>query len=391
MRLPRASESATIPSMCISPIGVAHQEHKAHIFLPLIDMKALILGGGPAGLVAALRLKQALGVHPVVYEVRSEPTTLGGAVQLPPNGLRLMEQLGLFQKLLARGFSSARLQIHSMRSEVLADWDRSEGTHNASDFGFMRILRKDLLEVLLEAAKQHEIPIHYSKSLTKIEETETDVTVITVSFADGFTESGEIVLGCDGIHSAVRSLLVDPDAKPVYSGIANMFGLLPMSAQELGIDPALHATMTPKGLVAMSPHTALADRLYWFFSRSVPIPDSGSRDGWEAFGKHEIDGFKNTLLEILADATGDWNDKLREVIRRTEMVKFYPIYKMPTESKWFSTRERRRTVGICVRPVVPCGRELKRSELESAFGFTKRHTWTNWASVWIRKLSVTTS
>jgi 2-polyprenyl-6-methoxyphenol hydroxylase-like FAD-dependent oxidoreductase len=179
--------------MGISLIGVAHQEHKAHIVLPVINMKALIFGGGPAGLATALRLKQALGVHPVIYEVRSEPTTLGGAVQLPPNGLRLMEQLG--------------------------------------------------------------------------------------------------------------------------------------------IDPALHATMTPKGLVAMSPHTALADRLYWFFSRSVPIPDSGSRDGWEAFGKHEVDGFKNTLLETLADATGDWNDKLREVIHRTEMVKFYPIYKMPTGSK----------------------------------------------------------
>lgn len=58
-------------------------------------MKALIIGAGPAGLVTALRLKQALGVEAVVYEIRSEPTTLGGAVQLPPNGLRLIERLGL--------------------------------------------------------------------------------------------------------------------------------------------------------------------------------------------------------------------------------------------------------------------------------------------------------
>jgi len=298
-------------------------------------MKALIFGGGPAGLVTALRLKKALGVQPVIYEIRPKPTTLGGAVQLPPNGLRLMEQLGLLQALLARGFSSPTLQIHSTRGETLAELDRSEGIHNASDFGFMRILRKDLLEVLLEAAEQHAIPIHYSKDLKQIEETDSDVMV---KFADGTTERGDIVLGCDGIHSAVRSLLVDPDMEPEYSGIANMFGLLPMTAQELEIGAALHATMTPNGLLAVSPYTPLAENLYWFFSRSLPVPDSGSRDGWEAFGRKEVESFKTTVLDLLSDATGDWNDKLREIIRKTETVRFYPIYKLPAGSKWSSKR-----------------------------------------------------
>jgi 2-polyprenyl-6-methoxyphenol hydroxylase-like FAD-dependent oxidoreductase len=257
-------------------------------------MKALIFGAGPAGLVTALRLKQALGIEPVVYEIRSEPTTLGGAVQLPPNGLRLIEQLGLSKAVLARGFSSGRLQLHSMQGRVLADWDRTDGTRKAPDHGFLRILRNDLLHVLLEAVQDHGIVIHYSKSLTRVDETDADVIV---TFSDGSTDSGDILLGCDGIHSAVRSLLIDPDAKPEYSGVANMFGLLPVSAQELGIDPALHATITPHGLVAVSPYTETADHLYWFFSRSVPIPESGSRDGWEAVSKHEVDGFKGTLLD----------------------------------------------------------------------------------------------
>jgi 2-polyprenyl-6-methoxyphenol hydroxylase-like FAD-dependent oxidoreductase len=298
-------------------------------------MKALIFGAGPAGLVTALRLKQALGIEPVVYEIRSEPTTLGGAVQLPPNGLRLIEQLGLSKAILARGFSSGRLQLHSMQGRVLADWDRTDGTRKAPDHGFLRILRNDLLHVLLEAVQDHGIVIHYSKSLTRVDETDADVIV---TFSDGSTDSGDILLGCDGIHSAVRSLLIDPDAKPEYSGVANMFGLLPVSAQELGIDPALHATITPHGLVAVSPYTETADHLYWFFSRSVPIPESGSRDGWEAVSKHEVDGFKGTLLDILADATGEWNDKLRKIICDTDRVKFYPIYKMPPNCKWSSKR-----------------------------------------------------
>jgi len=136
----------------------------------------------------------------------------------------------------------------------------------------------------------------------------------------------------------VRSLLIDTEAKPEYSGIANMFGLLPASTQVLGIDPALHATITPHGLVAVSPYTATSDHLYWFFSRSVPPPESGSRDGWEAVSKHEVDGFKETLLDILANATGDWNGKLRKIICDTDRVKFYPLYKMPQNCKWSSRR-----------------------------------------------------
>ena len=160
-----------------------------------------------------------------------------------------------------------------MQGKVIADWDRTDGTRNATDPGYVRILRNDLLEVLLEAVREHDIAIHYSKSLTRVNETDT------ITFSDGSIDSGDVLLGCDGIHSAVRSLLIDPDAKPEYSGIANMFGLLPASTQEMETDPVLHATITPHGLVAVSPYTATADDLYWFFSRSVPVPESGSRDG----------------------------------------------------------------------------------------------------------------
>jgi 2-polyprenyl-6-methoxyphenol hydroxylase-like FAD-dependent oxidoreductase len=222
-----------------------------------------------------------------------------------------------------------------MQGQVLADWDRTDGIRKATEHGYMRILRNDLLQALLEAVQEHGITVHYSKSVTRIVETDTNVAV---TFSDGSTDSGDVLLGCDGIHSAVRSLLIDPEVKPEYSGIANMFGLLPVSTQEMGIDPALHGTITPHGLVAVSPYTAMADHLYWFFSRSVPLPESGSRDGWEAVSKHEVDDFKEKLLDTLANVTGDWNSKLRTIICDTDRVKFYPLYKMPQNCKWSSRR-----------------------------------------------------
>ena len=53
-----------------------------------------------------------------------------------------------------------------------------------------------------------------------------------------------------------------------------------------------------------------------------------NREWWEVFGEREIEGFKENLL--IRSASGSWADRLREIIRKTETIKFYPIYKMPT-------------------------------------------------------------
>ena len=118
-------------------------------------MKALTVGAGPAGLATAFRLKQALGIEAFIYGIKSEPTTLGGVVQLPPNGLHLIERLGLSKAILARGFSSGRVQLHSMQGEVLADWHRMDSICKATEHGYMHILRNDLHQVLLDAVREH--------------------------------------------------------------------------------------------------------------------------------------------------------------------------------------------------------------------------------------------
>jgi hypothetical protein len=58
-----------------------------------------------------------------VYELRSKPTTLGGAINIPSNGLRLLERLGVYDELITRGSSASKLNVHSMRGPVLVDID----------------------------------------------------------------------------------------------------------------------------------------------------------------------------------------------------------------------------------------------------------------------------
>ncbi|KKF94761.1 6-hydroxynicotinate 3-monooxygenase [Ceratocystis platani] len=299
----------------------------------------IIIGGGPAALLAALRLHRSNSISPVLYEIRREPSTLGGAIGIPANGLRLLNELQLYDDCVAKGALTSSLVLHALNGCVMGELDLAEWSKQRIGFGYLRIRRTDIMDVLLAALKRDNIPIHFGKTLASIDEKDDQVSV---HFSDGTTDTADFLLGCDGIHSSVRNLYVDPDSKPVYTGISNMFSLV--STTNLSPGPEmpitqLNATLTSDGLFAVSPATPSSDLLYWFFSREIPLPGSGdSRDGWEATSKAEVDNFKSTLLQLLGQEKSEWGDAIREMIQKTETVKFYPIYKLPAGRPWFKNR-----------------------------------------------------
>ncbi|KAH6723458.1 FAD binding domain protein [Leptodontidium sp. 2 PMI_412] len=303
-----------------------------------IISKVIIIGGGPAGIAAALQLQQANNIKPTIYETRFEPTTLGGALGIPSNGSRLLERLGLWDELLARGSTGSELSIHSVKGHVIGTMDMTGWSKEKTGFGYMRIRRVELMEILMNAAQKAAIPIHFNKKLVKIEEHDG---LVTATFADGTSDTADLLIGCDGIHSAVRKTYIDPDIVPEYSGISNVFSIVP-TAQ---LPPAastlqgINATLTTDGLIALTPCTAAQDNIYWFFSRSVKMPDSNNtRDGWEQHGKQEVDEFKMSMGGYLKDLRGDWGDMLRQVVNQTSVVKFYPIFRLPLGGKWSKGR-----------------------------------------------------
>ena len=205
-------------------------------------------------------------------------------------------------------------------------------------FGYLRIKRAELMDVLLNAVQDAGISVYYGKRLVGIEETASGVTA---TFSDGTSDMADLLLGCDGIHSAVRKTYVDPEITPEYSGISNVFSIVPASQ----LPPAaaslegLNATLTTNGLIALTPCTRSGDSIYWFFSREVTIPGSGyTRDGWEEHGKKEVGEFKATMHGFLKDVQGDWGDLLMRVVDQTEVVKFYPVFRLPLGGRWFRGR-----------------------------------------------------
>ena len=234
-------------------------------------------------------------------------------------------------------------------------------------YGYMRVKRVDVVDVLLQAVKEASgISVFFGKRITGIQEMEDSINVV---FADGTKDSADILLGCDGIHSAVRNIYVDPDQKPEYSGLSVLFSSMPASripAASAAQIKGLTATMTGEGMFLSAPCTADRDEVFWAFSREVPLPDANdSRDGWEVQRRQEVMGFKDTLHDVLADAKGEWIDTLRWLIDQTDTMKFYPIYRLPLGGRW--SRGRCALIGDAAHAMQPHAGQGVSMALEDVF------------------------
>lgn len=193
--------------------------------------------------------------------------------------------------------------------------------------------------MLLHEAKKADIPVFYNKQIVQIEEGTDQVTAI---FADGTTETADILLGCDGIHSAVRKLYVDSEQEPMYSGIASTFAIISASSLSRSTTSqmnGLSATITQEGMFLATPCTATNEQIMWGFSQEVKLPTSGNvRDGWEVHAREEVKGFKDKMLRLLQDTQGGWGSAMREIVNSTHTVKFYPVYRLPIGGAWYRGR-----------------------------------------------------
>ncbi|KAL3481238.1 hypothetical protein BJX99DRAFT_181377 [Aspergillus californicus] len=304
--------------------------------------KAIIIGGGPAGLAASLLLNspERNNIQTInIYELRPEPSTMGGAIGIPGNGLRLLDRLGVYKSLAERASLDSNLIMHSASGGLIGEADWMGYVEQTIGYGYMRVKRAVLTDVLLDAVKARSgVGIHFGKRMISIQETEEQ---ITVEFDDGTVDTADLLIGCDGIHSATRSLYVDPGVKLEYTGFAGSFSSIPTSSLPKDLIPRLgvNAVLTTEGMFAVIPCTPSGDELFWFFSGETPLPEStpeseDTRDGWAMHKQEQVTNFKSNLLSTLAPVKGSWGSTLRSIITHTDNIQFYPVYRLPSGGRW---------------------------------------------------------
>ncbi len=159
----------------------------------------LIVGGGIAGLTAALALRRA-GVAVEIFEQAAAAGDVGAGISLGRAASRGLYALGLREALLARGDtlqgSAAR---HYVTGEILGGAFAARN-YSAADFAESHMIhRADLFDILQQALAQ---PVQFGRKFAGFSQDEHGVTA---RFADGATMRGACLLGCDGLRSTVRA------------------------------------------------------------------------------------------------------------------------------------------------------------------------------------------
>jgi 2-polyprenyl-6-methoxyphenol hydroxylase-like FAD-dependent oxidoreductase len=185
-----------------------------------MSMRVLIAGAGIGGLTAALSLHEA-GIEVEVFEQARELSELGVGLNLLPHATKELAALGLLPQL-DRVAIRTRETIYATRFGQPV-WRELRGMFAGYDVPQFSIHRGKLHGVLVQAALERLGParVHTGCPLTGFSGGD-DHVVARFQRRDGqdaFDVRGDALVGCDGIHSTVRSLLYPDEGPPIWSGL----------------------------------------------------------------------------------------------------------------------------------------------------------------------------
>ena len=160
--------------------------------------KAIVIGGGIGGLAAAVALRK-VGMAVTVFERAPEICEVGAGLSLWSNAVTALRRLGLESRITELGSPVARMQVVTASGQVLSEITIEELSRKAGAPSLC-VHRADLLRTFAEAL---ELSVIRTNATCVGFEQHSDV--VTARFADGQSESGDLLLGAGGIQSAIRA------------------------------------------------------------------------------------------------------------------------------------------------------------------------------------------
>lgn len=176
--------------------------------------RALIVGGGIGGMVAAIALqKQGVDVH--VVEATRREDQLGTGINLQNNALRALEDVGLLEECVAEGFGWETITNRTavtgeVINSVTMPWPKHPGRPGA-----LGIMRTTFAEILARNALAAGVKISYQTRVTRLDQ---DSAGVSVELSNGAVDRADLLIAADGVYSQIRGMVFGEELKPFYAG-----------------------------------------------------------------------------------------------------------------------------------------------------------------------------
>ncbi|NYE18277.1 FAD-dependent monooxygenase [Microbacterium immunditiarum] len=292
-------------------------------------LRVAVVGGGIGGLSAAIALSRIAGVEVTVFEQASQLGEVGAGVGMAPNGMRMLERLGLkdaVERVAARyGVGSLYYRYDGTPIGEMTTSD-SSGTYHT-----LGVHRADIVGVL--AAALPDGAVRTGHRLASVHDRGGSARL---EFENGSSAEFDAVIGADGIHSVVRGFTTEP-TEPVSSGSIAYRGLVhadrlpdwPKGIAQLWMGEGKHFLTYP----------VRAGRLINYVG-FVPSEER-LKESWSAAGDQE---------SLAAEFVG-WDPRVTRLIEVVESTFWWGLYDREPLARW--SQGRVTLLGDAAHPMLP--------------------------------------
>ena len=253
---------------------------------------ALIVGAGIGGLAAGIALDRA-GWRVRIFERAGSPRELGFALNLAPNAVAALRELGVEARPLAEGHAPQVIEVRGPQGRVLkrvrlSRWARAGG---------VIALRPVLHGTLLDATPPGSLVLG-SEAIGF----ESDGDTVVLRLSDGRAETGDILVGADGVGSIVRKALHPDEPPPLPIRYLAVRGVAQQVEHHLG-DLSVVMYFAP-GLEAATAKAGLQS-VYWYMSvlaDDVPVEQRLVAAIVDRYAAHLDDAFRTIVQATGRDA-----------------------------------------------------------------------------------------
>lgn len=290
-------------------------------------MKICIAGAGIGGLTAALSLHAAGFADVEVLEAVKDIREIGVGVNLPPHAVRELVELGLGDHLSQIGLPTAELCYHDREGQLI--WAETRGLAAGYRWPQYSVHRGRLQQLLLSAVTDRLGPgaVRTGKRATGVAQQEDGVSLSVVDAQTGSEEQvqADVVIGADGIRSAVRTSLYERPIPLASNGWVMYRGATPFTAFRGGHTMVIVGDEAQRIVV----YPIDDGTLNWLLVRPMPTDERPLAElgNWN----RRVD--PGVIAAHVANWSFDWLD-IPELLSSTAVAYEYPMADIDPLPKW---------------------------------------------------------